>query len=105
MDLVDWPPNDEETTAKERPRQIPNIRKIGSLFKFYNSNDELLYVAQNFNFAVIRKQEWWSAVDHIDIKHFDSLDALAEAKAVAIYNGDPKWNTHGRRTEVDDEGN
>jgi hypothetical protein len=91
MDLVDWPTKDSPKST------VPK----GSLWRFYNSDNELLYVSIKPNPAILTKNEWWRDVDHCDIVHYNNTDDMLEAKAVAIQNEEPKWNSHGRRTDVD----
>lgn len=96
MNEVDLVGFDEEEYKKQQNLHKPKH----SLWHFYDKDDELLYVSQKPNPVILMKRHWWFDTTHIKIKHFTSLDALAEAKATAIYNDDPKWNSHGRRTEV-----
>lgn len=81
----------------DKPKAAP---KTYSLWRFYNYNDELLYVSQKPNPAILMTYDWWPDTDHVQIKHFHSMDALADEKSRAIYNEDPKWNSHGRRTDL-----
>lgn len=61
---------------------LPNRSK--SLFKFYNKERKLLHVSKNPNFQMLPSKEWWPDVDHVLVKHFDSLDELEIAKYDAL---------------------
>lgn len=91
MELVDLPPTNSQETKPPK----------GSLWRFFNKEDELLYVSIKPNPALMCKNDWWGAVCRIEIEHFDSKDTLSDAKATAIYNELPKWNAQGRPTDVD----
>jgi hypothetical protein len=93
FDLVDIP--------KDQPaRVVPLPKRKYSTWRFYNSKGELLYVSTRPNPAVLMKEDWWSTVAEAKIKHFTNADDMADDKAIAIYNEDPKWNSYGRRTDV-----
>jgi hypothetical protein len=67
-----------------------------SLHKFYNKDDELVYVSKKPNFALLMRNNWWWTVVRSEINHFDSLDEQEAAKSRAINNEQAKWNSHGR---------
>lgn len=87
---------------QDQPVKKPDLPKRKySVWRFYDEQGDLLYVSTRPNPAVLMKEDWWTSVASAKIKHFSTSDAMAEEKAVAIYNEDPKWNSYGRRSDVD----
>lgn len=70
-----------------------------SLWRFFDKDNKLLYISQKPNPAILMTKDWWFSTSHITVKHFSSMDDLIDAKAVAINNEDPSWNTIGRRVD------
>jgi hypothetical protein len=70
-----------------------------SLWRFYDKNDNLLYVSQKPNPALLMPKTWWFNTHHVTIEHFSSYDDLLNAKAVAVDSENPKWNKFGRRPD------
>lgn len=62
-----------------------------SLFVFENIKREQLFVSKNSNFQTLVSKDWWPDVHHIRVQHFDSLDDLEDALALAKSKG-TKWN-------------
>ena len=62
-----------------------------SLFVFENIKREQLFVSKNSNFQTLVAKDWWPDVHHIRVQHFDSLDDLEDALALAKSKG-TKWN-------------
>ena len=65
-----------------------------SLFIFQDEHRERLFVSKNSNFQTLVSKDWWPQVRFITVKHFDSLDELEDALAVARSQG-TKWNSVG----------
>ena len=66
-------------------------KRVRSLFIFKNKKREQLFVSKNSNFQTLVKKDWWPDVQYIDVQHFNSLDDLENALAIAKSNG-TKWN-------------
>lgn len=79
INLVDLP------SVQEKPKRVE------SLLRFYDAKNTLLYVSKVPNPTQLKNSEWWSLVSFIKVEHFDSLDAIADAKAAAIANENPLW--------------
>ena len=62
-----------------------------SLFIFEDIRRNRLFVSKNNNFQTLVSKDWWRDVHHINVKHFDSLDELEDALALAKDKG-TKWN-------------
>jgi hypothetical protein len=74
------------------PEMVKSKQPKYSLWRFFNKDDELLYVSQKPNPAILMTKKWWFDTHHIMVEHFSSYDELLDAKAAAISNEDPKWN-------------
>lgn len=62
-----------------------------SMFIFQDEHRERLFVSKNANFQTLVQKDWWPQVCFITVKHFDSLDELEDALALAKDKG-TKWN-------------
>lgn len=85
--------NDLVDSAPAKPKRY-------SLWRFFNTRNELLYVSQKPNPAILMTYDWWFDTHHVSIVHFSSMDDLIDEKSRAIYNENPKWNSIGRRTDI-----
>ena len=93
MDIELFDPNMPPT----QPKQNSQSRLKYSLWRFYNKNNELSYISQKPNPAILMNKDWWFDTAYVDVKHFASSDDLIDAKAVAMDTENPAWNTAGRR--------
>jgi predicted proteasome-type protease len=69
------------------------LKKPKSLFRIYNKDGRLLQATKNCNLQVWLKKDWWPLVGNIEVQHFDSLDELEDALAVANDSGNQKTFT------------
>lgn len=69
---------------------------INILYKFYSSDEQLLYVSKNPNMQQLKYQEWFKEAHSITMERYESAAALADAKSVCIEHEQPTNNR--RRT-------
>lgn len=67
------------------------------LYRFYNADDELLYVGITNNpasrFRVHEgSKQWWDEVDRIELKRYGSREELDAAERLAIRHEKPRYN-------------
>lgn len=68
-----------------------------TLYRYYNSDDELLYVGitgggSKRQAQHSRKSAWFSEVKYAHFEHFDTRDEASQAELRAIYIEQPKHN-------------
>lgn len=68
-----------------------------ALYRFYNSDDELLYIGITLNPSERFKQHkgekpWWTEVARIEIQTYESRQAVTDAEQAAIRSERPKYN-------------
>ena len=74
-----------------------NNNRPTSLYRFFDSNDQLIYVGITSRHAERwdehgKNSAWWLHVDHATISHFQSRTDALHAEAEAIENEKPLYN-------------
>lgn len=72
-----------------------------TLYRFWNSDGDLLYVGRTVNFAQRWSKHqgatsWWLEIAQITIEHFADADFLDAAEFKAIQTENPRHNIRGR---------
>lgn len=72
-----------------------------SLYRLYGEEETLLYVGMSMNLPARLtnhrvQKEWWTAVHHIGVEHFDSRRKVLDAEREAIQSEHPLWNIQHR---------
>lgn len=68
-----------------------------ALYRFFDTDDQLLYVGISSNPSIRfrdhgRSKDWWSEVASITLEHWPSRQAALDAEKQAIISERPRWN-------------
>ena len=84
------------------------MEKLTTLYRFYDGNDNLLYIgitgfmprraAQH-----ARKSEWHRFATRVELQHFESRQEALKAETTAIRNEMPAYNIAGSNQHLEDE--